>query len=154
MKKSALSNRKLHLESLESREMLSVNPLGIDNDAPAVYSAEVPQVAAMIASYNAHDLAVYNKLISQGWSDWDFQWSGGYLSTISTGDRTITGTLDVSGCIALTRLDCSENQLTSINASGCTALTILKCDKDQLTSLNASGCTSLTELDCSENQLT
>ena len=62
--------------------------------------------------------------------------------------------LDVSGCTALTKLDCSSNQLTSLNVSGCTSLTELECRENQLTSLDVSGCTALTEFNCYNNQLT
>jgi len=62
--------------------------------------------------------------------------------------------LDVSGCTALMGLKCFSNQLTNLNASGCTALTYLFCYGNQLTSLNVSSCTALTNLDCHYNQLT
>jgi hypothetical protein len=59
----------------------------------------------------------------------------------------------VSGCTALTYLDCLYNRLTNLNVSGCTALTELHCYDNQLTNLNVSGCTALTDLDCRSNQL-
>ena len=62
--------------------------------------------------------------------------------------------LDVSDCTALTYLDCDYNQLTSLDVSGCTALTRLDCDYNQLTILEASGCTALTKLNCYDNPLT
>ena len=62
--------------------------------------------------------------------------------------------LDVSGCTALTYLACSANQLTSLDVSDCKALTYLYCENNQLTSLDVSDCTALTYLDCSANQLT
>ena len=68
-------------------------------------------------------------------------------------DNQLTS-LDVSGCTALEWLDCNNNQLTSLDASGCTALEYLDCEYNQLTSLDASGCTALVRLDCHDNQLT
>ena len=64
--------------------------------------------------------------------------------------------LDVSKNTALTYLACVFNvhQLTSLNVSGCTALTSLDCSDNQLTSLDLSNNTELTSLDCSYNQLT
>ena len=62
--------------------------------------------------------------------------------------------LDVSGCTALTDLSCYSNQLTSLDVSGCTALTDLSCHHNQLASLDVSGLTALTDLSCSDNQLT
>ncbi|GHT10221.1 hypothetical protein FACS1894170_01990 [Planctomycetales bacterium] len=46
-------NRSLQIESLEHREMLSVNPLGIANNAPAVYAGAVP--APIVAAAEVPD---------------------------------------------------------------------------------------------------
>jgi hypothetical protein len=62
--------------------------------------------------------------------------------------------LDVSQNTALTSLNCSDNQLTSLDVSGCTALEDLICAGNQLTSLDVSGCTALEDLICAGNQLT
>ena len=62
--------------------------------------------------------------------------------------------LDVSSCTALTVLLCYYNQLSSLDVSTCTALTTLYCGVNQLTSLDVSTCTALTYLNCSHNQLT
>ncbi len=70
----------------------------------------------------------------------------------------LAGSLDVSGCTALTYLDCSsglgQHRLTNLNVSGCVSLTYLGCYGNQLTNLNVSSCTVLTDLYCYENQLT
>ena len=55
---------------------------------------------------------------------------------------------------ALTKLICSENQLTSLDLSNNTALVYLFCDNNQLTSLYVSNNTVLTFLYCYNNQLT
>ena len=68
--------------------------------------------------------------------------------------NNLIGTIDVSGCTALTYLYCAYNQLTSLNVSGCSELTYLACADNQLTSLNVSGCMGLTGLYCGDNQLT
>ena len=62
--------------------------------------------------------------------------------------------LDVSGLTALTSLDCDYNDLTSLDVSGCTSLTSLACYWNALTSLDVSGCTALTSLYCKDNNLT
>ena len=62
--------------------------------------------------------------------------------------------LDVSKNTKLTELGCQWNQLTSLNVFGCTSLTELWCRDNQLTSLDVSGCPALTRLDCDNNQLT
>ena len=53
----------------------------------------------------------------------------------------------------ITYLDCSENQLTSLNVQGLTALQELNCSGNQLTELNMQGLTALQELYCDSNQL-
>ena len=54
---------------------------------------------------------------------------------------------------ALEELDCSFNQLTSLDVSHNTALKRLNCQSNQLTSLNMSGCTAMEELNCPFNKL-
>jgi hypothetical protein len=63
-------------------------------------------------------------------------------------------TLDVSKCTALTSLDCSSN-LIALDVSGCTTLTSLHCYLNYfLIALNVSECTALTSLWCYSNNLT
>ena len=66
----------------------------------------------------------------------------------------ITDLTGIEAFVSLTYLDCSWNQLSSLNLSACTALTYLNCSSNGLTSLDLSSCTALTGLDCSYNQLT
>jgi len=61
--------------------------------------------------------------------------------------------LDVSNNTALIDMDCEGNQLTSLDVSINTTLKILDCDNNQLTNLDISNNISLTNLDCVENQL-
>ena len=63
-------------------------------------------------------------------------------------------TFDVSQNTALTELVCHNNQLTSLDVSQNTALTILWCHDNQLTTLDVSSNTALTYLSCHGNQLT
>ena len=62
--------------------------------------------------------------------------------------------LNLSGLPNLLKLSCGSNPLTSLNLSGLTSLTNLVCYNNKLTSLNLDGTTGLEFLDCSENQLT
>lgn len=62
--------------------------------------------------------------------------------------------LDGAKNTALTKLDCSSNQLTNLDVSKNTALTVLGCERNQLTSLDVSKNTDLTGLWCRYNQLT
>ena len=77
----------------------------------------------------------------------------GHVTSLDCSCNQLTS-LDLSGYTALTELDCSNNKLTSLNVSDCTTLTTLDCRSNQLTSLNVSDCTALTELNCYNNQLT
>ena len=61
--------------------------------------------------------------------------------------------LNLSKCTALTEVNCYENQIKSLNVSRCTALTKLKASNNQLTSLDVSKCTELESLECSDNKL-
>ena len=54
----------------------------------------------------------------------------------------------------LTKLDCSNNKLTSLDISKNTNLTELNCGRNKLTSLNISKNTNLTVLNCGRNKLT
>ena len=77
----------------------------------------------------------------------------GEVTELNCSSNQLTS-LDLSKNTTLTGLQCQGNQLTSLNVSSCTALTNLYCDENQLTSLNVSDCTSLTTLWCYSNQLT
>lgn len=68
-------------------------------------------------------------------------------------DEGITNMDEISYFSALKYLDCSRNQLTSLNVTGCTALEYLNCNNNQITSLNVTECTALKELYCYSNQL-
>ena len=62
--------------------------------------------------------------------------------------------LDISQNLAIYGLECSGNQLKSLDVSKNTALEYLSCDSNQLTSLDVSKNTELNSLDCNSNQLT
>ena len=62
--------------------------------------------------------------------------------------------LDMRANTALTELYCYENQLTSLDVRANTALTYLSCSSNSLTTLDVSANTALTYLWCGSNQLT
>ena len=63
--------------------------------------------------------------------------------------------LNLSSNTKLTYLNCGNNQLASLNISDLTALKYLVCSKNNnLTTLNLSSNTALTYLDCNDNKLT
>lgn len=75
------------------------------------------------------------------------------VTAINWTNKQLSGSLDLSGCTALTVLKCYSNQLTSLNVLGCTALTELNCNSNQLTELDVSENTLLELLYCYNNQL-
>jgi Leucine-rich repeat (LRR) protein len=77
-----------------------------------------------------------------------------YTGTINVPMLTISDLTGIETFTALTGLNCSYNQLTSLNTSSNTALTSLFCGNNQLTALNVSPNTALTVFDCSVNHIT
>ena len=77
----------------------------------------------------------------------------GDVTKLDCSDNQLTS-LDLPKSTVLTWLWCSGNQLTSLDLSNNTALTTLGCSNNQLTSLNVSKNTALIELNCALNQLT
>ncbi|MEA4923553.1 MAG: InlB B-repeat-containing protein [Eubacteriaceae bacterium] len=75
-------------------------------------------------------------------------------TTIYCSDKKISNLKGIEYFTALTKLECYNNQLTSLDVSKNTALTVLKCGKNQLTSLDVSSNTVLETLSCYNNQLT
>jgi hypothetical protein len=76
---------------------------------------------------------------------------------VSMGAGSATGIFDLTGIedfTALTYLDCSYNQITSLDVSSNIALTYLDCWDNDLTFLDVSNNTFLDTLDCGKNQLT
>ena len=77
-----------------------------------------------------------------------------FNGTISCSFQNISDLTGIEAFTALTFLDCSENQLTSLDVSTNTALEVLYCYDNQLTFLGVSTNTALTDLSCSGNNLT
>jgi len=75
-----------------------------------------------------------------------------YIGGNSLGYK-MTGALDVSGLTGALYIQCSQNDLTSINMSGMTALAEIRCENNQLTALDASGLTSLKTIRCEGNKI-
>jgi Leucine-rich repeat (LRR) protein len=75
------------------------------------------------------------------------------LTTLNCYNNQIT-TLDVSKNVALTSLYCYYNQITTINVSKNVALTYLYCNNNKLTALDVSKNLILKELRCGANQIT
>ena len=75
------------------------------------------------------------------------------LAYLDCSDNEIT-TLNLSANKVLATLFCNNNQIASLDVSNCTEMTELRCNANQIPYLNLSKCTSLRTLDCSRNDLT
>ncbi|NMC57569.1 MAG: hypothetical protein GYA50_10140 [Eubacteriaceae bacterium] len=64
------------------------------------------------------------------------------------------GTLNASGLTKLVKLDCSDNEIETLDLTGDTALEELRCNNNKIGSLSVAGFSNLTILDCSYNNLT
>ncbi len=77
------------------------------------------------------------------------------LKYLYCADNVLTGLSGFSNNTTLYYLDCSSNQLSSLNLSGCSGLYNVNCNRNSLSSLTLSGLSNLQYLDCSYNsQLT
>lgn len=76
------------------------------------------------------------------------------ILSVDVANKEISSLKGIEFLTALTNLDCSNNQLTSLDVSGCTALEELICSRNQLTALDISNNPALTMLSCVSNQLT
>ncbi|MFN0289971.1 T9SS type A sorting domain-containing protein [Pedobacter helvus] len=68
--------------------------------------------------------------------------------------KNITSLTGIEAFVNVTRLLCSNNNLTSLDVSKNTAITALGCDNNQLTALDLSENTALTSIGCMNNRLT
>ena len=76
------------------------------------------------------------------------------VTSIAVYEKNISTLKGIEYFTSLTLLNCSSNQLTSLDISKNMALIRLYCDSNQLTSLDVSKNTALTWLDCYSNRLT
>lgn len=115
-------------------------------------------------NYDADDVKALKKIIeaqvasgaiiSTDWSNsgnytWDKQ--TGRLIGIDWTGKNLKGAISFSKLTALKELNCSYNQLTSLDVSGCTALQKMDCTFNRLTSLDVSGNKALKELRLDED---
>lgn len=75
------------------------------------------------------------------------------VTSINVSDTKINNLQGIEIFTALQSLDCSNNQLTSLDVSKNTALAYLNCSGNQLASLDVSKNTALTSLYCYNNQI-
>lgn len=75
------------------------------------------------------------------------------VTSLNVSDKAITSLAGIEYFTALTSLDCSFNELPSLDVSNNIALTSLDCSFNQITPLDVSDNTALTSLNCSSNQI-
>jgi AIG1 family/Leucine Rich repeats (2 copies) len=68
--------------------------------------------------------------------DYPFEYERKKLTVLDMSKRNLKGRLSLKGFTNLERLNCSNNQLTSLDLSDCPNLIELKCNNNQLTNLN------------------
>ncbi len=167
--------RRLCLESLENRELLSVSPLS----PPPEIAPTSAQIAPFAANMTDAEAAAYERQLidSQGiaaYAQFDLingyerltafaYFDGGQFASLDLSNCTAltsvflmgdVGSLDLSGCTEIYDLTVFGYTVTSLNASGCTALTYLDCSNFGLTTLNIAGCTQLSTLTLDGNAIT
>ena len=76
------------------------------------------------------------------------------VTFLNVSNKNITDLTGIQGFVLLDSLECSINQLTSLDLSQNTALTRLWCSTNAITSLDLTQNTALTHLNCENNQLT
>jgi Leucine-rich repeat (LRR) protein/sugar lactone lactonase YvrE len=76
------------------------------------------------------------------------------LARLDVSNGSIANLTGIEAFINLVYLNCSNNQLTSLNVSASTALDTVDCSYNQLTGLTIGANATLKFLDCSDNQLT
>lgn len=116
--------------------------------------------------YHDDDVAVLEKILadhpesSLTWSGEDYgSWSGvtwdnntpKRVNTIDVSDKHLSGTLNMSGCTALTSLKCNNNNLCCLDVKNLIALSNLECYNNYLIGLDLSSNTSLTHFYGPEN---
>lgn len=76
------------------------------------------------------------------------------IRVLDVSDNALTGKLDCSGLTALSKVDCSANQLTELVLPHHATVYEVLCDDNQITALDVTGLSGLNELSCHGNKLT
>lgn len=99
------------------------------------------------------DLRKRGATVSDALSSRKYGWKNGRLVYIFWDKCNISGKLDISGLKALTSLDCSDNQLSSLKLNNNINFEGLDCSNNNLTSLDVKKYVKLKTLACSDNKL-
>ena len=105
--------------------------------------------AKLSESYDPADPSTWGSAVQ--WTELDGEMR---LLRIDADSSGLSGSLDLSGCAALEKLNLSNNSLTKLDVSGDGALLSLACNSNQLTELTLSGNGKLSSVECYRNRLT
>ena len=129
------------------------NFLGWATSASAT-SAQYQPGSTYTANANVTLYAVWEELNTIAINAANFP-DANFRAVVSTFDKNGDEQLDETEIAAVTEIDCSGKNISSLKGIGCfTALTYLDCDGNQLTALDVSRNTALKWLFCHDNQLT
>ena len=136
--------------ALSNTDMITVTINTIKIEIPPQKNEEdVAALTRIIEEQNASGAHVSTDLDST-----QYEWGeNGRLERIYWEDCGLSGELSLSDLPALTLINCSKNQLTSVDVSQNAALSHLSCYENKLTSLNVQNNSALGLLMCCDNQL-
>ncbi|QSE99254.1 T9SS type A sorting domain-containing protein [Fulvivirga lutea] len=128
-----------------------------EKDSWASYSEDCTSVLCMIdipdANFKAY-LVGNISINTNGDSEIQCSEAEAFTGTINVANGSISDLTGIEAFINITRLFCSQNQLTALDISQNTALTLLSIRDNQISSLNLSNNVALEEVDLTSNQLT
>ncbi|RBW54346.1 hypothetical protein DS884_18040 [Tenacibaculum sp. E3R01] len=125
-------------------------------DSQTSYSANCNSVCTVnIPDVNFKSYLVNNNLINtNGNTEIECSEAVAFTGIINCSNKSIANLTGIEAFTALTRLDCSQNQLTSLDVSVNTNLRYLNCRSNALTTIDVSNNLGLRIFNCSQNQLT
>jgi len=92
---------------------------------------------------------------AQGWLDKNYPFEErNKIKSLDINEKNLVGDLVLNDFVELEKLDCSVNQLTSLEISNCQRLESLRCSFNNLYSLNLVNLTYLEEVEFNDNYLT
>ena len=132
--------------------------LKIKTDSLALVKAELKKYNNANQIVNIPDINFKAYLVgntainTNGDSEIQVSEASAFTDTIECANLNISNLKGIEAFTALTYLNCSDNQLTSLDVSKNTALTDLRCSNNQLTSLDVSKNPALGNLHCDGNK--
>ncbi|CAG5083721.1 T9SS type A sorting domain-containing protein [Parvicella tangerina] len=149
---SAINNSGLSCVQVDD-VIYSMNNWNSDIDATANFSEACNCIVNIPDANFKADLVGDPTINTNGDTEIDCAEASSFSGTMHSSNENISDLTGIEAFTSLTQLECSTNQLTSIDLSNNTALTLVNCAKNQLTNLNLSNNTALEVLNCSENLL-